>query len=215
MHSKKFQKRKFWIIDATHHVEGGGRVMSEWRTNVLRHADNPSLFNRGAKKNPNKTSSGSLKINHREQTLKNSLRSVSFCPLSSKNKQTKKRWRCRSDAVCVPPPISGHAHLCVSRGYALVRTLYWLCLHVLYVLVSFSLFPFFSPPSPSLSFVLVCKNWDELLWRLGYLSKKEVAKERNVVVRRHSRTMRWRLTEWASLCARTPNDEVHQCFLFY
>lgn len=56
------------------------------------------------------------------------------------------------------------------------------CVHALvsYVLVRVFLFIF------SMPFVCVCRNWNELLWRLGCLNKKEVAKERNVVVRRHS-----------------------------
>lgn len=97
--------------------------------------------------------------------------------------------------VCPPTP---HLRSCTS----VCQPGLCACVHALLIVSTcficpclFFHFSLFLPPS--LSFVLVCKNWDELLWRLGYLSKKEVAKERNVVVRRHSRTMRWRLTERA------------------
>lgn len=56
------------------------------------------------------------------------------------------------------------------------------CVHPLvsYVLARVFLFIF------SMPFVCICKNWNELLWRLRCLNKKEVAKKRNAVVRRHS-----------------------------
>lgn len=88
--------------------------------------------------------------------------------------------------MCLP------GYVCV-----VVCMFYWLMwVYMYYLCMSLLIFLFF--------FCVFCPcfwNWDELLWRLGYLCKKEVAKERNVVVRRHSGTMRLRLKEYVCVCA--------------